>query len=210
MRRPQAPRISYVSGGSGQVVTTAELKKHLRITHSNDDSYINALIEAATDEIDMPRADHKPEGWLGRALLSRKLRLSYNDVPPLVIRLPGGRVTAIDKVEYRDRDDNFQTIDSGDYHSDLTQEPALLWADEDWPIWPHKEWPEDLKGGPDTFRVEFTCGYATASDVPAQIKQWIMMRAAEMYRDREGTIRGSIAKRMEHFNRMLDQYRVRV
>lgn len=208
-RARQEGRVSYASGSPGALIPTSDLKTHLRITHSSEDSYLDTLIAAATDEIDMPRTDNAPPGWLGRTLITRKLKLTLNAVPPSVIRLPGPPVTAIDKVEYRESDDTFTEITSSDYHSDLDQEPALLWHDDEWPVWPG-DWPQDIKGGPDTFRVEYTAGYADASSVPAVIKHYVLMRAAEMYRDREGTNRGTISKRFEHFDRMLDNWRVRV
>ena len=107
-----------------------------------------------------------------------------------------------------DNDDNFQTVSASDYHSDLTKEPALLWPDVDWPF-TSAGWPQSLKGGPDTFRVTYVAGYANAAAVPAVIKHWILMRAAELYCTREGSKMGKGASEIQHFSRMLDAFRVR-
>ena len=47
------------------VLSLADAKTHLRVDHSDDDSYITALIQVATDSLD------GRDGWLGRALATQ-------------------------------------------------------------------------------------------------------------------------------------------
>lgn len=193
---PQDGRLSVSSAPSGAVVTLADAKLHLRVDHTDEDSYIEALIEAAASEIDSPR------GWLGRSLLTKTLRLTLDSFPPYTVYLPGPPVQSISSVQYRDTDGTLQTIAAADYESDLTAEPALLWPAKD------KTWPS-VGHGPDVFRVEYEAGYGTEADIPRIIKQWILCRVGDMYRDREGTVLNAAPMQLQHVERALDNMRVR-
>lgn len=193
----QDGRLSVVTPNGSAVITTADAKLHLRIDHSTEDTLVDALVSTAAAELETPN------GWLGRSLLSRTVRLTLDSPPPDVIYLPGPPVTAISSVKYRNTDDTFTTISSSDYLYDLTAEPALLWIGDD-------GWPTDMKcDGPDLVRIEYVAGYTNAAAIPKAIRQWILIRAAELYRDREGSVVGTIATRLEHVDRMLDNHRVR-
>lgn len=196
VRLRQDGRVSVVTPPAGDVVSTTDAKLHLRVDHATEDALIASLVKAAVDELDPPR------GWLGRSLLSRTLQLRLDERPPESIVLPGPPVTAVSSVKYRGEDNVFVTIDPSLYFSDLTAEPALLWAGPD-------GWPQEMKDGPDMFRVEYVAGYASAAAIPEAIKQWIKIRVGELYRDREASVVGTIATRLEHVDRMLDNWRVR-
>ena len=192
----QDGRLSVVTPAQGEVVSIADAKLHLRVDHDDEDDYIKGLVEAAAQEIDAPR------GWLGRSLLTKTLRLTLDSYPPHTVYLPGVPVQSVTKVEYRDRNGDFQEIPPEDYETDLTAEPALLWAAD--------SWPSDMTAGPDVFRVEYEAGYgATSADVPRLIRQWLLTRVGDMYRDREGTILGTIQAQLTHVERALDNMRVR-
>jgi len=173
----------------------SELKPHLRVEHADENDGIIDAYKAALNEID------SPNGMLGRSLITRTLRLTLDAPPPDVVRIPMPPVTAISTITYRDCDDVFQAIDSADYLSDLTAEPAL--------VWPKTSWPSGIKGGPDTFRIEYVAGYANAASVPDVIKQWLKLRTGDYYRDRETVLLGITPTELPHIKRMLDNWRVR-
>ena len=200
----QDGRLSVVTPATGAAVSLADAKLHLRVDHDDEDDYIEGLVEAATAEIDSPR------GWLGRSLITRTLRLTLDSWPPHTVRLPGVPVTSINSVEYRDRDGNLKTVDPADYEADLTAEPALLWPSRDGSLC-RGSWPDDMAAtGPDLFRVEYDAGYGDAdTDVPRLIRQWLLTRVGDMYRDREGTVLGTIQAQLTHVERALDNMRVR-
>ena len=55
-----------------------------------------------------------------------------------------------------------------------------------------------------------TAGYGDlASDVPAIIRQWIMIRAATFFDIREGIVVGTIVSEVPSFPAMLENYRWR-
>jgi len=201
-RYRQAGRLAVVEAPTEDVLDLDDLKLHLRIDHDDEDTYLMELAQAAVDEIDTPR------GWLGRSLAKRTLRLTLDDLPPSKIYLPGPPIISVESVEYRNLDDELITIDASEYESDLLAEPGLIWPKRDG-FWLRDSWPNDIKGGPDTFRVEYVAGYESADDVPMLVRQWLRMRVGEMYRDREGTIIGTIQTQLTHFERALDNLRVR-
>ena len=199
----QDGRLSVVTPAQGEVVPIADAKLHLRVDHDDEDDYIEGLVEAATAEIDSPR------GWLGRSLLTKTLRLTLDSYPPHTVYLPGVPVQSVTKVEYRDRNGGFQELPPEDYETDLTAEPALLWPARDGSLC-RGSWPTDMATGPDVFRVEYEAGYGeTSADVPRLIRQWLLTRVGDMYRDREGTVLGTIQAQLTHVERALDNMRVR-
>lgn len=201
-RRRQVSRVAVVAAPSGDVVTLAEAKSHLRVTHGAEDALIQTAINVAVEELD------GPHGWLGRSLLSRQLVLILDEPPPFTVWLPGPPVTAIDAVEYRRRSDGtLVTVDAADYQSDLRDagRPAKLW-----PSTALKRWPTDvIEDEPDAFRVTYTAGYASAAAVPDRVKQWIKVRVGELYRDREGTTLNVVPTKLPHVRDMLTNLRVR-
>lgn len=188
-------RVSVVTAAASLPLSLAEAKAQLRVDEDDEDALIESMIKAAVLEIDSPR------GWLGKSLITRTLRLTFDSTPPRIISLPGPPTTSISSVTYRDSDDEFVTIDADDYLYDLTGEPALLW--------PVDCWPSDIACGPDCFRVQYVSGYASAGAVPDNIKRWMLARVADMYRDRETFVLGVTPAPVPHLDRMLDNERVR-
>lgn len=202
--RKQESRLAVTEASTEVAVALDDAKLHLRVDHDDEDDYITALIEAATSEIDTPR------GWLGRSLMTRELRLTLDDYPPYIIYLPGPPIESIESVEYRDRDGVIQTLDEDEYETDLLAEPGLIWPARDGDLC-RGYWPTDMQcGGPDLFRVNYKAGYGDdPSDLPRIIRQWILCRVGDMYRDREGSIIGTNATQLTHVERSLDGMRVR-
>lgn len=190
----QDARLSVVTPPTGEVMTVAELKTHLRVDGSTEDTYIASLLTAAIGEIDTP------SGWLGRSLLSRTLRLTFDEAPGDLIYLPGPPVSALSSITYRDITNAWVTMASTDYDKDVTASPAL--------VWPLDVWPSDMIGGVDGVRVQYVAGYTNGAAVPQPIRQWLLLRVGEMYRDREASIIGDTAARLHHADRMLDAWRV--
>ncbi len=86
---------------------------------------------------------------------------------------------------------------------DLTAEPALIWPDRD------IGWPSDIQGGVDSVRIDYVAGYANEAAIPRAIRQWLLMRTAELYRDREPSVLGVASNPLRHADRMLDSLRIR-
>jgi uncharacterized phiE125 gp8 family phage protein len=193
-----------IAPASAPLDVDVDVKPHLRIGHNGEDAKLTRLVAAAVGVLDTPN------GWLGRSLITRTLRLTLDAAPPRVIYLPGPPTTKIEQISYRDADDNFVTVydpdvgpvDTVGLKSDLTAEPALIWPDDE------IGWPTDIKSGPDSFRVDYVTGYADADAIPEAINQWLLQRVGELYRDPEASSLGVEVKQIHHADRSLDNWRV--
>ena len=208
-RVTQEWRLSVATPPVAPVATVAELQRQARILFPGEadpfsgaeDDDLDRMIAAATQLID------SPEGWLGRSLITRTLRLSLDRSPPRIVRLPSPPVASITQVAYTDPDGVDVVVLSGDlategYRFDRsdTGQAALIWND-DWP---------DTEDRPARIRIDYVAGYGLASDdIPDVAKHYILMRAAELYRDREASVVGTIHTKLEHVERALDGFRVR-
>lgn len=199
----QCGRVSVVTPPATLPLSLQDAKLHLRVDHDADDAHITDAIGAAVGELDSPK------GWLGRALITRTLRLTFDGYPPPLVYLPGPPTTAISTIHVRNSADEivkvYDSADSTDeigLQYDLTAEPALLWPSES------IGWPTDIKGGVDSMRIEYVSGYANADEIPEVITQWLKIRTADYYRDRESTVLGLSLARNHVADRMLDNWRV--
>lgn len=204
----QCGRVSVVTPPATLPLSVEDdAKPHLRVEHDDDNDYIEACIRAALSEIDAPH------GWLGRSLITRSLRLTLDAYPPPVVYLPGPPTTAITTIHYRNADDEIVKIydpsddtDEIGLQSDLTAEPALIWPSDT------IGWPSDIKGGIDSVRIIYAAGYANAAAIPERlgaVVQWLKLRTADHYRDRESVLLGITPARNPVADRMLDNLRVR-
>lgn len=198
----QDGRVSVVTEPSGLPVSVNAAKTHLRIEHSAEDGTLRDLIQSAADELGSPK------GWLGRSLKTQTLRLTLDAYPPAKVYLPGPPVTKVNTIEVRGSDDAFTTVYDADgaidtltLQSDLTAAPAWIWPSDT------VGWPSDIKNDIDAVRIEYHAGYA-ADALPKVIRQWLLMRVAELYRDREPSVLAVASTELPHAKRMLDNLRV--
>lgn len=147
-------------------VTLAEAKAHLRVTDSNEDDLIAALIDAAVSQLD---------GWngiLGRCIVSQTWRQDMADFPE-TFRLPFPDVQSV-VIAYSDTANAAQTYSSANYH--LVNAPGaghiLLDATASWP---------SVYDKPNAVRVTMVCGFAT---VPPALKHAILLHVGAMYENR--------------------------
>lgn len=206
-RQREIGRVSVLTApASAPLDVDNDVKTHLRIEHNAEDAKLARLIRAAVNKID------SPTGWLGRSLITRKLRLTLDAPPGRVVYLPWPPTTEIKKISYRNTSDVITTIYDADagppitdtigLKSDLTKEPAVIWPDD------NIGWPSDIKGGPDSIRFDYLTGYADADAVPEVIREWLLMSIGDMYRDRETTVLAVSSTRLSHADRMLDGMRI--
>lgn len=156
---------------STPVLTTAEAKTHLRVDHSDEDTYIDALIDAATKFA---------EEFTGRAILSQEWKASYRNWPTWVcgfkfFELPRPKLISVDSVKYYNLSNVLTTLSDsyynaeGDYPASVTftssfSDPGLS-DDRRYPI-----------------EIVFTAGYGvTSDDVPEMLVQAIRLMVKHFY-----------------------------
>lgn len=147
---------------SGSVVTLAEVKDHLRIDGTDQDTYLGRLITVATA---------LTENQTGRALLRAVYRLDVDDFRD--VELPKPPFNAIDSVTYYDSAAQQQTLGASNYRIDATQEPAVIEFIADKPA--------TNQDNPRPISITYSTGYANAAAVPEMIKQYLLMVIGTIY-----------------------------
>lgn len=157
-------------------VSLAEAKKHLRVDATDEDTLIQAFIDAATGHLD---------GWtgvLGRALVTQTWSQMFDRFDaPLRLPMPAASVTS---VTYVNPDGDAETVDDADYvlRADTLGSFVETAHGVDWPV------TRDQTGA---VAVKFTCG-EPGSSVPAPIRAAILLMVGDLYASREAVVTGTI------------------
>tara|TARA_R100001244_G_C5158264_1_gene130655 strand:+ start:241 stop:819 length:579 start_codon:yes stop_codon:yes gene_type:complete len=178
------------------VVTTTECKTHLRVDHSDDDTYIATLQKAATATA---------EGITNRFFIETTL-IQYGDRWEDITHLfrsPGAGIT---NIKYMTGGVLSAAIASSIYLFDSSVEPPQISLKEG------QSWPTDNDDELRTIKVTYKVGYGTAaSSVPEGIKQAILIMVGDWYENRQSVIVGRVVnlipKTAEY---LLNQYKVQV
>jgi len=167
-------------------VTTAEAKAHMRVDTSADDTYIAALIAAATGMAEL----------YTRRRLVRSTWTLYLDrfpaAPKNTIELPYPPLASVSSVVYLDGSGCSNTLTANtDYQVDTYSFVGRL------AVAPSSYWPETQTDKRNAVTITYVAGYTASDDtegsaVPAPIKQGILITAAHWYEHREPVITGTI------------------
>lgn len=172
-------------------VTLTEAKAHLRVTDTNDDTLITALIVAARNRI---------EEESGRALITQTWRLALDEFPHytkhaypvglLPILLPRPPFLQINVtnpntgLSYLDATGTIQLLAvNTDYVVDSNKQPAEIQ-----PAY-SKFWPATRRM-PSAVTIDFDAGYGNAAAVPEPFKLAIKMLIGHFYENRETVLAG--------------------
>jgi len=155
---------------STEPVTVAEVRKQLRIDHTEDDSDLgNMIAEARLD----------CETRLGDVSLLDATCIDYFD-GFATLELHWGPVDSITSVTYVDTDGDTQTLATSVYElgSQRGVGRVRLKYGQTWP---------STRSHADVVTVTYKAGYgATAASVPKNIQRWIKARVAWLYSNRDG------------------------
>lgn len=155
-------------------VTLTDLKDQLRITTTDEDSYLTALITAARRNV---------EHILGRSLITQTWNLYLDNFPasantPISLLKPP--LQSVTWVKYWDNNDTEQTWTSSEYVVDTDNICGLVYPDRTY------NWPS-VRDFPKAVNIKFVAGYGLAVDVPQDIKQAILLIIGHLERNREHT-----------------------
>lgn len=161
-------------------VTTSDVKAHLRIDHSDQDTYLDELVDAATNYV---------ESHQNRSLITTTWDL-YLDCWPAgrEILLPRAPLQSVTSIVHVDDDGAETTLSASSYFVDTFSTPGrvVLVDGAQWPT-------GDLRavGG---VRVSFVAGHGDAStDVPARQRHLVKLLVAHWYDNVEPEVVGSIS-----------------
>ncbi len=183
-----------VTAATGNILTSNEVKTHLKVDTTADDNLIAALIVACTNSA---------QEYTNRFFLETTLDM-FADEWKEISTLLKSPVTSVDSIKYFDQDDNQQTLDTSVYAFDMVSMPARIF------LKPNQSFPE-LSERKNAIEVRYKVGVSSASDVDQAIKQAVLLTIGNYYENRQAVVTGTIATELPmNAKFLLDQYRVQV
>jgi uncharacterized phiE125 gp8 family phage protein len=163
--------LKVVTPPACEPVSLLDAKQHLRVDTTEDDFYIERLIETAREYVEIAT---------DRSMITRQLRMSCDRFPS-VIELP--KPPAIQKPDdvlilYRIGDTDQLRLESSDFRVDYDSEPAMIHTRY------NGFWPSPVS---DSNSVEITwwAGYGDdPKDVPGRMRHAVLMLVAQYYERR--------------------------
>ncbi len=190
--RPTYPRLEEIEGPTTKCITLNDLKTHLRITHNEEDTYLESLIDVATNSV---------ERYLSRRIMPQKVRMwldmipgTGNDIPgygagvqsvPVryanigmfrFIELMGLPVKSFESFQFYTLANELMTYEASNYlvdnhDPDITARVVLQYG---------SVWPVNLRVS-QALCFNYTLGYTS---VPFPIRHAVKMMAAAMFSNR--------------------------
>jgi len=177
------------SGTPSEVISTADLKAFLRVTHSDEDTLIEAMREAAIRHI---------EGMCNIRIGDRSAVFHYSEFPDRV-ELPVGPVNSISSVAYATSDSTTATMSSSDYYVTLGRNPLMI---------RFKHIPSTYSDTYKKLQITVDMGYAEAA-VPGPIVHAIKLLVSHMYDQRSPEVTGTITTKLKlGLESLLNPYRI--
>ncbi|MXN65708.1 hypothetical protein GR183_12405 [Stappia sp. GBMRC 2046] len=173
-------------------VTLDDARAQVRVTSTQEDDLLTRLIETARQHV---------ERTIRRALITQGWRLYLDDWPPgRVVRLPVTPVQSITSVTMFDADGMPLVLNLGDYDLDGISAPARL------KVMAGVGASSRMLNG---IEIDFTAGYGdAAANVPAPLRQAILLLVAHWYEHREAGIDAATASIPFGFDALIAGYRV--
>lgn len=164
--------VLQVAPPAGEPVTLDEAKAHLRLDGDDEAAAIAGLIAAARGLVEMETR---------RALIDQGWRLCLDRRPADgIVHLPRAPLVAVQGVVSYDAAGTPQTLSPASYQVDAASEPARIWL-------PDIALGRRFNG----IEIDFRAGYGTdPADVPAPLRQAILMLVAHWFESREAAVAG--------------------
>jgi|TARA_R100000329_G_C7618265_1_gene219703 uncharacterized phiE125 gp8 family phage protein len=199
-------RLTITSAASSDILTTAEAKTHLRVTHSAEDTYIGTLIKVATSFAEKYCGGNfintsytmTMEDWKDVFVSNANLATTSNILKSYTyslggyyspytglaqIFLPKAPISSVASIAYFDSDNSSQIWSSSNYNviNPENQKGFIEVVDgQDFP---------SIYSRADAVNIAFVSGYgAASSDVPDPIKQAVLLIIGNLYEKREDMV----------------------
>lgn len=159
-------------------VSLADAKNHLRVDASEEDAFIDSLALTARLQI---------EAAMGLALINQSWRLTLDCWPfDGTLSLPLRPLRGIGEIRIHDRDGNAAIVDPLVYSVDAVSTVGRLSPRSGY-------WPQPGVGQ-NGIEIDFDAGFgATGADVPAPIRQAMLLLVGHWYENREPAQVGTLA-----------------
>jgi len=186
--------LALITDAATPVATTAEQKTHMRVSASDEDTYIDTLVAMATKYV---------QGYTGRQLITATFDMYLQGFPDEIL-IPRPPVQSVTHLKYYASDTGTLTALTA------TTEYVLSTVDEPGKITlPYNvSWPTP-RAINNTIVCRFVAGYGDAStDVPEDLVWAVKVIAANAFENRENTITGTIVNEIPDVQRVLDMHKV--
>lgn len=169
MSKPKNIQIStnVATAAAAVSVSTADAKSHLKVEHSDDDTYIDSLVLSA---------EAQTEALTSRKMITQTVDLYLTDFPMHEITLPFSPVTSISYIKYYDGTNTQQTWAASNYNYNIYEEPTVIRYND--------SAPDTYEDRSDAVNVRFVVGYANAAAIPAALISAIKLKLADLYENR--------------------------
>lgn len=181
--------IKVITAATAEPLSVSEVKNYLRVDSSAEDALVGALIAAARTMC---------EQYTRQIMMTTTIEEYWDDFPASsassprdergqwysdydIIRLGISPVQSVTSVKYYDSNGVEQTISSSSYSLDSVNEPAR--------ILPVTSWNGIDPNRLNAVTVRYVVGYASAADVPAPLKQAMLLMIGDMYEKRQDSIK---------------------
>jgi uncharacterized phiE125 gp8 family phage protein len=199
MRSVRSQNYSYrferTVDAASEPVTLSEVKDHLKIDGTDEDTYLTSLITASRQML---------ESELERSFITQTWKMYLPYFPLGEINIPKGKVLTVESVEYYDSNNSLQTVSTDEYKTSLGADIGKIKAVESWPL--------TNTDHPDAVVITFTAGYgASADDVPNGLKQALLILIADSHNFRQSytKVKNSVLPNGKPFYQMYsDQYKI--
>lgn len=147
---------------AAEPLTLAEVKAHLRLDATDEDALLTSLLKTAREHL---------ERTSGLALMRQTLRLYLDGWPDGPVRIGRGPVQSIEAVRIFDGAGVARVLPILGHVLDGAALPARLWL-------PQREATARAVNG---IEIDFIAGYASANEVPGDLKRALLTHVALMF-----------------------------
>lgn len=183
-------------------VSLADARLHLRIDDdlTAEDAWIERAIKSARRQ-----AEHE----IGAKIITQTWEMLFDAFPAdgISIELHPELTPqqAITQITYIDTNGDTQTVSAATYSLQKEVSPGYVFPAAD------TAWPSTVADMPAAVKVRIRCGYGdAATDVPEDIRNWILMHVETAYKMR-GSLQAGVSVSelpIRYHDRLLDPYRV--
>jgi len=191
---------SAATGASAEPITVAQLKTHLRIDTTAEDTLLALYITAARQAA---------EEITKRALIDTQWELTFDDFCSTRIDLPRPPLATASTevvITYTKTTGDSTTLASTVYAVETRNEPGFIRLAYE------STWPDDVQETEGAISITYRSGYTTSNRAPEAVKHWIRLRAGQMYEHREpilvGISQSDITR--DFVDGLLDPYKVAI